>query len=357
MQTPTTEQLLHDLRNWNQLLRQYQIPSTSKAMIQLANSFTFYIALCALQFYLYDYSFWGSLALAVLNGFLLGRIFIIQHDCGHESFLRSRSANALIGTLCSVLTLIPFRYWAKNHSFHHAHNGQLEYSDIGDVECLTAQQYARLDWKGKLWYRIYRNPLYLFTIGGIIYVLLYNRFAFLKTDYFKKVRKDVTISNLAFLLIYTLLALWIGPGRFLSVQFVNLFFFGTYALWFFYIQHQYEYVYKSGKENWNYVVAALKGSTYYKLPGFMHWLTGNIGYHHIHHLSPVIPNYNLPRCHRDLSWFEKYTNTITFWQSLKTIHANLWDEQQQKMISFAEYRKNKARYLQADKEQHAGQTD
>jgi len=217
----------------------------------------------------------------------------------------------------------------------------LEFSDIGDIECLSTEDYAALGWKQKLWYRIYRNPFYLFTIGGFIYVVVYNRFAFLETDYFKKVKKSVTISNVAFILLYAGFAWLLGPGRFLIVQFINLLFFGAYALWFFYIQHQYEHIYKSGKENWNYVIAAMKGSTYYKLPWIGHWLTGNIGFHHIHHLSPAIPNYNLPKVHRENPIFEKHTNTITFWQSLKTVQANLWDAKRQKMVSFGEYKRNK----------------
>jgi omega-6 fatty acid desaturase (delta-12 desaturase) len=335
------EQVLEDLKNWNSILKKYQMPSTKKAIFQLANSFSFYIALCALQIYLFDKSVVWSALLAIFNGFILGQIFIIQHDCGHRSFTKYQTFNDILGTLCSICTLIPYQYWAKNHSFHHAHNGQLEFSDIGDIECLTVEQYDALSWKQKLWYRIYRNPFYLFTIGGFIYVVIYNRFAFLKTDYFKKVRKTVNFSNGLFIATYALLAWLIGPSKFLIVQFINLVFFGAYALWFFYIQHQYEHIYKSGKENWNYVIAAMKGSTYYKLPGFFHWLTGNIGYHHIHHLSPAIPNYNLPKCHRENPLFEKHTNTITFWQSLKTVRANLWDAQKQKMVSFSEYRKLK----------------
>ena len=332
------EQLLEDLKNWNITLKKYQIPNTKKAVIQIANSFSFYLALLALQFYLFDKSVLFSIGLAILNGFILGRIFIIQHDCGHRSFTKNQTANNIIGTVCSVLTFIPYQYWAKSHSFHHAHNGQLEYSDIGDIECLTTDQYAALSLKQKVWYRIYRNPFYLFTIGGFIYVVVYNRFAFLKSDYFKEVRKSVTISNALFIGVYALCAWLLGPTRFLVVQFVNLLFFGTYALWFFYIQHQYEHIYKSGKDNWNYVVSAVIGSTYYDLPGVFHWLTGNIGYHHIHHLAPTIPNYNLPKCNRENPIFEKHTNVITFWQSLKTVQANLWDAQRQKMVSFREYK-------------------
>lgn len=341
------EQLLEDLKHWNAMIRKYQVPSTKQAIIQIANSFTVYVGLLALQIYLYDKSFWLSALVAILNGFLLSRIFIIQHDCGHSSFTKSKTANEIIGTVSSIFTLIPYRYWARNHNFHHAHNGQLEYSDIGDVEVMTTEQYAALDWKGKIYYRVYRNPLYLFTIGGFIYVVIYNRFAFVNSDYFKTVRKNVNISNALFIGTYALFAWILGPERFLVVQFTNLFFFGIYALWFFYIQHQYEYIFKSGRENWNYVVAAVKGSTYYKLPRVFHWLSGNIAYHHIHHLSPAIPNYNLRRCHVENPVFEKYTNTITFWQSLKTLRSNLWDESQQKMISFGEYKRRKRMARQA----------
>ncbi len=235
MQSFNKEQVLEDLRNWNTMLKKYQMPNTKEALFQLTNSFAFYIGLLIVQFYLFDKSVLLSAALAIFNGFLLGRIFIIQHDCGHQSFTRHRTLNDIIGTVCSMLTVIPYKYWAKSHNFHHAHNGQLEYSDIGDVECLTTEQYSQLTWKAKLWYRIYRNPLYLFTIGGFIYVVVYNRFAFLSSDEFKKVRKYVTISNISFVLVYTLLAYLIGPARFLIVQFINLLFFGTYALWFFYI--------------------------------------------------------------------------------------------------------------------------
>ena len=334
-----TEQILADFKNWNQQLKKYQVPSTRKAVVQILNSFSFYVGLWALQFYLFDHSIFFTIILAALNGLLLGRIFIIQHDCGHRSFTRSQIANDIIGTVCSVCTVIPYKYWAKSHDFHHAHNGQLEVSDVGDIKCLTSEEYNALDWKGKLGYRIYRNPFYLFTIGGFIYVVLYNRFAFLREGGFAKVKKYVTISNIVFITLYAGLGYFLGFKKFMLVQFINLFFFGTYALWFFYIQHQYEDIYKNSKENWNYVLSAIKGSTYYRLPSVFNWLTGNIGFHHIHHLCPTIPNYNLKECHRNTPLFEKHVNAIGFWKSLKAVQANLWDAQQQRMISFSENRR------------------
>jgi omega-6 fatty acid desaturase (delta-12 desaturase) len=335
----TTDQFKEDFKNWNAKMKQYQVPNTKKAITQIANSFALFLGLMALQLYLFDKSngLLFAIGIAVLNGFMLGRIFIIQHDCGHRSFTKSQTANNIIGTICSICTIIPYKYWAQSHSFHHAHNGQLEFSDIGDIKCLTVEDYAKLSLKSKIFYRIYRSPFYLFTIGGFIYVVLYNRFAVLKQDYFQAVRKSVTWSTLGFLLVYLSLALIIGPKKFLIVQGINLLLFGTYALWFFYIQHQYENIYKSGKDNWDYVVSAVKGSTYYKLPWIGRFLSGNIGFHPIHHLCPTIPNYNLVQCNRENPIFEKHAPTINFWQSLKTVNANLWDDKNSKMISFGEY--------------------
>jgi omega-6 fatty acid desaturase (delta-12 desaturase) len=212
---------------------------------------------------------------------------------------------------------------------------------VGDVELLTTQQYEALTTWGKVKYKIYRSPFYLFTIGGFIYVVLYNRFAFLREGNFAKVKKSVTLSNIVFVALYAVFAYLLGWQKFLIVQFVNLFFFGTYALWFFYIQHQYEHIYKHGKENWNYVLSAIKGSTYYRLPKVGHWLTGNIGFHHIHHLCPTIPNYNLQECHAETPIFDKHVVAIGFRDSLKTVKANLWDEANQKMISFSENRRRR----------------
>lgn len=340
-QSFNAEQVLADFKNWNQQLKKYQVPDTRKAVVQILNSFSFYIGLWILQFWLYDKSWLFTVLVAALNGLLLGRIFIIQHDCGHRSFTRSKLANDIIGTVSSAFTVIPYKYWAKSHDFHHAHNGQLEVSDIGDVEVLTTEQYNALSTWGKVRYRIYRSPLYLFTVGGFVYVVLYNRFAFLREGGFAKVKKSVTISNVAFVALYLVAGYFLGFKKFLLVQFANLFFFGTYALWFFYIQHQYENIYKNSKENWNYVLSAIKGSTYYKLPYVGHWLTGNIGYHHIHHLCPTIPNYHLRACHRNMPVFEKHVNALSFWQSLKTVNANLWDAEEMRMISFTENRRRR----------------
>ena len=338
------ENIKQELKDWHKLLKEYQIPDTKKALFHTALTFLMYGSVWVLQYWLLanDYSFWWVLAISIFNGVALGRVFIIQHDCGHKSFTPKKWLNDTIGTICSFITIIPYKYWAKSHDFHHAHNGQLETSDIGDFECLTTEQYAALSVKKKIRYRVYRSPAYILTLGGIIYVAIFNRFRFLKSEYFEKVKNNVTVNNFLFISAYVLLAFGLSFvsdwKNFFIVQFANLFVFGTMALWFFYVQHQYEEVYKEGKENWNYLLSAIRGSTFYQLPRFMHFMTGNIGYHHIHHLCPSIPFYNLRKCSIENPIFQKYCIPLTVTQSFKAIFANMWDEDSKKMISFGEFK-------------------
>ena len=341
------ENIKQDLKDWHKIIREYQMPSTKKALFHTIVTFLMYGGIWALQFWLLykGYSAWWVILIGIFNGLALGRIFIIQHDCGHKSFTAKKWLNDIIGTICSFFTIIPYQYWAKSHDFHHAHNGQLETCDVGDFECLTTEQYAALNWKKKIRYRIYRSPFYILTLGGISYVAIFNRFKFLSGEYFEKVKNNVTLNNVLFAVAYIALGWVMGWKNFFLVQFINLFFFGMLALWFFYVQHQYKEVYKEGRENWNYLLSAIRGSTYYKLPRFLHFMTGNIGYHHIHHLAPTIPFYNLRKCSLENPIFQKYCIPLTLAQSFKTIFANMWDEETQSMISFGEYKKKKQAIL------------
>ena len=317
--------------------QKYRKPNNVKAVIQIINSFGPFVLLWIAMYKLWDVSVLAVIGLGILNAFFLVRIFIIQHDCGHRSFVTSTKVRDIIGYCCSFLSFIPYHYWAKSHHFHHGHNGQLEVRDIGDITTLTVNEYRVLSPFGKLKYRIYRSLPVMFVLGPIYYIILHNRLALIKLPAFKKEKLRLYVFNLLLIGIIIALCLILDCGKVLATQGIVLSFFAVIAIWFFYIQHQHEEGYKHWKKNWDYMTAAIKGSSYYKLPAIMNWFTGNIAIHHIHHLDPSIPNYNLMKCVKENPWFNEYTSVITFWQSLKLITHKLWDEHEQRMISFREY--------------------
>ena len=325
------------------IVKAYQLPSPRKATIQILNSFLPFIGIWVAMYFLKDISLGLTFALAVVNAFFLVRIFIIQHDCGHQSFTASRKANDAIGLICSLVSFMPYKYWAKSHNFHHGHNGILwEHRDIGDINLLTVNEFKQLGFWKKLHYMIFRSAPVLFVIGPIWYILVHNRIPSIKMKGWEQARRALIRHNLLLVAVYVALLLALGYEALLLVHLPILVAFGIIAVWFFYVQHQHETTYKAWKDKWEYIRAAIQGSTYYKLPKWMHWLTGNIGYHHIHHLNPLVPNYELARCHNENPVFEQVANKITFWQSLKCVFNKLWDEEQQRMISFREYfRRNK----------------
>ncbi len=320
------------------IVKAYQLPDTKKAVIQILNTFLPFVAIWVAMYLLLDVSVWFTLALAVVNAFFLVRIFIIQHDCGHQSFTTSRKANDIIGEICSLLSFMPYRYWAKSHNFHHGHNGILwEHRDIGDINLLTVNEFKSLSRLDKVRYLLFRSAPILFVIGPAWYLLVHSRFPLIKMKGWEHARRSLLKHNLLLLAVHVGIILLLGYEAFVFVHLPILLFFAIIAVWFFYVQHQHETTYKQWKDKWDYIRAAVQGSTYYKLPKWMHWLTGNIGYHHIHHLNPLVPNYQLARCHNENPVLDAVANKITFWQSLRCVFNKLWDEEQERMISFREY--------------------
>ena len=341
--TPTPDDALslqYIMDNWQHMVKKYQTPNAKKAILQIITSFLPFLALWTLMYYSLSISYWLTLGLAVLNAFFLVRIFIIQHDCGHQSFFKSRLLNDAIGFMCSIFSFIPYKYWAKSHNFHHGHNGRLEEDirDIGDLKVLTVEEYSQLTSWGKIKYRIYRMPIVLFVFGSIYYILINNRLPLIKQRGFELAKRSLIWNNLFILSIYALFIYLFGAVNFFKVQLPITCFFGVIAIWFFYVQHQHERAYKHWQNNWNYVLSAIQGSTYYKLPRIVQWLTGNIGLHHIHHLSSLIPNYNLEMCKNENPVLQEHITIIGFWESLSCMFHKLWDEQQERMITFREYR-------------------
>lgn len=330
------ESIREDLKDWQKIVRKYSKPDTRLALIQLFNTFGPFVAIWIMMYVTMDYNTWLTLALAVANGFLMARIFIIQHDCGHLSFLKNKKINHAIGLACSFFSTIPYTYWSKVHSYHHGHNGQLEVRDIGDIPTLTVDEYRAKGKLARLWYRFYRSPLMMFCIIPTVYLGLVLRLPTIGFKGWEKTHKKLYFHSFLLVSIYGLLVFFLG-WKFLWVQLLIVFVFGMIAFFFFYVQHQHEEGYKQWKDNWDYLVSAVVGSTYFKLPRLFQWLTGNIGFHHIHHLSPRIPNYKLEKCAKENPILQKHAITITLKDTIKCMKHKLWDEQSQRMITFKEF--------------------
>lgn len=345
--TSNYSQLERDIReklgNWKDVLKKYQVPSNKKAILQLCNTFLPFLGLWVLMYFSLNWSYLLTGFLAIVNGFFMARIFIIQHDCGHHSFFKNKKLNNAVGMICSIYTSIPFKYWAKVHNHHHGHNGQLDGGDraVGDIPYMTVKEYKYAPKTRKFGYRVLRSFLVMFLIAPMAYVTISNRFPFFNLKGWGNVRKAQLYNNILIIAIYTLLALVLGWQKFLIIHLSIILIFSVIAFWFFYVQHQHEENYKQWKGKWDFLVASIRGSTYYKLPKIFMWFTGSIGFHHIHHLNPMIPNYNLERCARENPIFQKYVNKMNFRQSLSTITNTLWDEESQRMVSFRQYRKLK----------------
>ncbi|MFT6336853.1 MAG: omega-6 fatty acid desaturase (delta-12 desaturase) [Halioglobus sp.] len=335
--TKLNQEIVESLKHWKEIVKKYQEPDNKKAAIQLLTSFLPYLGLWVLMYFSMRWSIFITIGLGIINAFFLVRIFIIQHDCGHQSFMKSKKLNNFVGYVCSIFSGLPYKYWARVHNFHHAHSGVLETIDIGDIPTLTVNEFRRLSRWGRLKYKTWRNPFITFVIAPAYYIGLSNRFPGIKFKTWKKDFWNQFKNNILILGVYVLLAYFLGWKQFLFVQLFLVFVFGIIAFWFFYIQHQHEHSYKQWQDNWSYVVSAIRGSSYYKLPKMFQWMTGNIGIHHIHHLSSLIPNYNLEKCMSENTILNKYVTVVTFWESLKMMSHKLWDEERQRMISFKEY--------------------
>jgi omega-6 fatty acid desaturase (delta-12 desaturase) len=319
-------------------LSQYERPILRKAVWQLVNTFTPYLALWALMAYLVrqGHSYWFTLALAVVAAAMLVRIFIVFHDCGHGSFFVSRRANKVLGYITGFLTFTPYDDWRHTHAAHHATTGDLDRRGKGDVWTLTVREYLAAPKFTRLAYRFIRNRFVLLGLVPGCLSLIKQRFPHPGAG--TRERASVIITNVAILAIVVLATLTIGLDTFLLVQLPIMLMAGTAGVWLFYVQHQYEGVYWARHADWDPMRAALEGSSYYRLPTVLQWATGNIGLHHIHHIRPRIPNYNLQQCYDDLPAMRAVT-PLTIRGSLKSLRMNLWDEDAKELVSFRSARK------------------
>jgi omega-6 fatty acid desaturase (delta-12 desaturase) len=320
---------------WKALVARFQIPSLPRALWQIINTFGSYGVVWALMYWSRSLSWWLTVPLAVLGGLLVIRVFIIFHDCGHGSFFKSRRANDITGFISGIVTFTPYYHWRWEHSIHHSSAGDLDRRGTGDVWTMTVQEYLESTrWK-KFAYRMARNPFILFIIAPAFLFIIRQRFP--SPGAKSRERWSVWWMNLAIAGMVTGMVFLFGWRDYLILQLIVTMVSGSLGVWLFYVQHQFEDAYWERADEWDYTAAALQGSSFYKLPKVLQWFSGNIGFHHIHHLSPRIPNYNLERCHKSHPVFRS-VKPITFWRSLKSLAFRLWDEPRKKLIGFRELR-------------------
>lgn len=316
---------------WKAIVARHQEPSVARATWQLVNTLGSFAALWVLMYFSLAISAWLTFALALLAGAILVRMFIIFHDCGHGSFFRSRTANDIVGFIAGLLCFTPYYHWRWEHSLHHATSGDLDRRGIGDVWTMTVQEYLESSRWRRFAYRLARNPLVLFLLAPAF--LFFVRARFPSPGASPRERHSVWWMNLAIVAMAAGLSAIFGWKAYLLIQLTITLFGGAIGVWMFYVQHQFDGAYWERGEAWDYTTAALQGSSFYRLPRVLQWFTGNIGFHHIHHLSPRIPNYNLERCHRSHAIFRE-VKPLTIWASLRTLRLHLWDEQQRRLVSF-----------------------
>ena len=322
---------------WRKVVPKYQEPNVRRAITQAVTT----LGLLGVALYVMNRSlvlpYWITLLLAVPTAGLFVRTFIIMHDCSHGSFLPWRRANDMLGFVTGVLTLFPFEQWRRDHAMHHASSGDLDRRGHGDVATLTVREYLARPWWGRVKYRLFRNPAVLFGLGPL-QLMIGQRFQPRDLATKDKGVRSVWVTNAA-IAAGILLCLLLVDWRFLVLVYLPaMYIAGAVGIWLFYVQHQFEDAYWKKHDEWDYVTAAIKGSSHFKLPAVLQWFTGNIGLHHVHHLGPRIPNYNLQRCHDENALFHD-ASVMTLWRSFAVLRLTLWEEDKQRLVGFSAARR------------------
>jgi acyl-lipid omega-6 desaturase (Delta-12 desaturase) len=323
-----------DARSWRDQLGPYALPDSRRAAVCVATSVVPYLGLSAAIYLLL-----GRSPLALLLGIpaavFLVRSFIVFHDCSHGSFFASRRANAWLGRAIGLLLYSPFYRWRYDHAVHHATSGNLERRGTGDLHTLTVAEYGALSWRRRLGYRLLRNPLIMFGLGPIVAMIIGPRIVARGAR--PRMRRSVLATDAALAAIVGLLVWLIGWRDYLLVLGLPALLAGSIGIWLFYVQHQFEDAYWNDAESWSFTDAALRGSSFLKLPALLRFATGNIGYHHIHHLNARIPNYNLRRAHDQTPALHDVP-TLSLTDGIRATKLKLYDERRERLVSFRDAR-------------------
>jgi acyl-lipid omega-6 desaturase (Delta-12 desaturase) len=317
---------------WRQITARYQNPDWRRSAWQIVNSFGPYIALWYLMYRSLAVSYLLTLALSVLAAGFMVRTFIIFHDCGHGSFFKSSRANTIVGILSGLVTFTPYFQWRHDHAIHHATAGDLDRRGVGDVWTVTVTEYQAMPLWKRLAYRAFRNPLFMFGFGPTISFVFAQRFP--KNTDGPRERASIYWTDLALLGIVTALCLTMGWRAYWLIQTPVMVIGGAVGVWLFYVQHQFPGVRWEHHPLWDYTMAGMEGSSFYKLPKVLQWFTGNIGFHHIHHLNAKIPNYLLEKCHVENPPLQA-VQPLTLLTSLRALRLRLWDEEHRTLVGYS----------------------
>lgn len=327
-----------NVASWKKIIQEYQKPSNAKATWQLLNTGVPFVGIWFLLWYTLGVSWWLTVGLSVLNALFALRLFIIFHDCGHGSFFTSQKANHIVGSLTGLFFFTSYWHWRWEHAVHHSTTGHLDKRGTGDVWTLTVKEYLESTrWK-RFAYRVIRNPFVLFVLAPMFLFFVLERIPSKKAPL--RVAYSVYATNFVLAGLVMLGIYLFGLKEYIIIQLIISAVVCTSGVWLFYVQHQFEDTYWERGSEWDYTAAAMQGSSYYKLPKILQWFTGNIGFHHIHHLSSRIPNYNLESCHKAHPMFQE-VKPLTLKKSFKSISYRLWDEQQKKLVGYRHLREMK----------------
>jgi omega-6 fatty acid desaturase (delta-12 desaturase) len=318
---------------WLASISPYARPSSARTLLDLATSAVPYVGLLIATAFAIHVSPLLALALAPLTGGFLLRTFIVFHDCAHGSMFRSRRANRAVGNVLGLLLYTPFATFAHTHAVHHATAGNLDRRGTGDLPTLTVEEYQARSGRGRLGYRLFRNPIVMFGLGPLASFVVLPRLV--RKGMRPRMRRAVISTNVILVLLVGAVCVWIGPLNYLLIQWPAAWLAGSAGIFLFYVQHQFEDAYWTSAESWSFADAAIRGSSYLRLPGILRFFSGNIGYHHVHHLSARVPNYNLRRAHEAIDLFRDVP-VLDLRAALHTTRLKLWDERRGRLVTFAE---------------------
>ena len=329
---------------WQGVVSKYAYPETWRSAWQVFNSVIPFMLMWYIMYRSMAIGYWLTLILAVPTAGFMVRCFIIFHDCCHGSFFKTIKANDRLGLVLGVLVLTPFYQWKHSHAIHHATAGDLDRRGVGDVYTMTVEEYLASPWYKKLGYRIMRSPWILFTVGATIVFAFTHRFFDKSAG--KRERSSVIWTNIALAAVIGWIMIEIGWAAFLLIELPILLIACSSGVWLFYVQHNFDPSYWERHADWEFFNAGMDGSSFYKLPRLLQWFTGNIGFHHIHHLSPKIPNYKLEECHNENPVFQ--IEPLTVRRSLNSLFFRLWDEKEKMLVGWNALKKYKMQKVKAN---------